>query len=282
MKEVPITQHDAVPQPPPRPWPRSRVLNVWVDNLSMKQMLDQLEEGFICTLNPDQVYWLHHDRAYYEAYRQADYVTSDSKYVYWGTKFIGRPIQEKVSGSDLFPRYCHHHRDNPAVKVFLLGAAPGVAQKARENINARCGREVVVGAHSPPMGFGQNEDDTARVVQIVNDSGATMLVMGINAPRQEIWLARNRHRMPGVKILIGVGAAIDYEAGVVKRAPRWMTQNGLEWVYRITTQPKRYWRRYWRDMEYFWLMLKDRFGRYRSPWAAATSGGTGQADTTQA
>lgn len=282
MKEVPMTHHDAVPQPPPRPWPRSRVLNVWVDNLSMQQLLEQLEAGFICTLNPDQAYWLHHDRAYYEAYRQADYVTSDSKYVYWGTRFVGRPIQEKVSGSDLFPNYCYHHRNNPAVKVFLLGAAPGVAQKARENINARCGREVVVGAHSPPMGFGAREDDTARVVQIVNDSGATMLVMGINAPRQEIWIAKNRHRMPGVKIFIGVGAAIDYEAGVVKRAPRWMTRNGLEWIYRITTQPKRYWRRYLRDMEYFWLMLKDRFGRYRSPWASATSGGAGRADTTQA
>ncbi|CAG0932153.1 N-acetylglucosaminyldiphosphoundecaprenol N-acetyl-beta-D-mannosaminyltransferase [Planctomycetaceae bacterium] len=279
MKEVSMTHHDAVP--PPRPWPRSRLLNVWVDNLSMAQMLEKLDAGFICTLNPDQVWFLHHDRAYYEAYRQADFVTSDSKYVYWGLKLIGRPIQEKVSGSDLFPNYCYHHRDNPTVKVFLLGAAPGVAQKARENINARCGREVVIGAHSPPMGFGNNEDDIARVIRIINDSGATALVMGINAPRQEIWLAKYRHAMPGVKVFIGVGAAIDYEAGVVKRAPRWMTRNGLEWIYRITTQPRRYWRRYLRDLEYFWLLFKDGLGLYRSPWSRDTSG-SGRADTTQA
>jgi len=150
--------------------------------------------------------------------------------------------------------------------VFLLGAAPGVAQKALENINARCGSQVVIGAHSPPMGFGNNEEETARVVQLINDSGATALVLGLNAPRQEIWIARNRRAMPKVKVFIGVGAAIDYEAGVVKRAPRWMTRNGLEWVHRITTQPRRYWRRYLRNMEYFWQLFRDGLGLYRSPW----------------
>ena len=256
---------DAVPQPPARPWPRSRMLNVWVDDLTMSQLMAKLDEGFVCTLNPDQVYFLHHDRAFYEAYRQADFVTSDSKYVFWGLKLIGRRIQEKVSGSDILPTYCFHHRDNPKVSVFLLGAAPGVAQTARENINTRCGREVVVGAHSPPMNFGNVEADNLAAVKLVNDSAATTLVLGLNAPRQEIWIAKHRHLMPGVKVFIGVGAAIDYEANAVKRAPRWMTRNGLEWVYRITTQPRRYWRRYLRDMEYFWLLALDGLGLYRSP-----------------
>ena len=255
----------AVPQPPPRPWPRSRLLNVWVDNLRIAELMDKLDRGFVCTLNPDQVYFLHHDRAFYEAYRQADFVTSDSKYVYWGLKLIGRPIQEKVSGSDILPAYCDHHRANPAVKVFLLGAAPGVAQTAGENINARCGREVVVGAHSPPMNFGNVEADTAAAIERINASGATALIIGINAPRQEIWIAKHRHAMPMVKVFIGVGAAIDYEAGTVKRAPRWMTRNGLEWVYRMTTQPRRYWRRYLRDLEYFWLLALDGLGLYKSP-----------------
>jgi N-acetylglucosaminyldiphosphoundecaprenol N-acetyl-beta-D-mannosaminyltransferase len=268
-----MQDNDVVPSPPPRPWPRSRLLNVWVDNLSMSQLMDKLDAGFVCTLNPDQVYFLHHDRAFYDAYRQADFVTSDSKYIFWGLKLIGRRIQEKVSGSDILPTYCFHHRDNPAVRVFLLGAAPGVAQKARENINARCGREVVVGAHSPPMNFGGDEKDSAAVVKLVNESGATTLVLGLNAPRQEIWIARHKHAMPGVKMFIGVGAAIDYEAGTVRRAPRWMTRNGLEWVYRITTQPRRYWRRYLRDMEYFWLLIKDGLGLYRSPWSG-TAGST--------
>jgi exopolysaccharide biosynthesis WecB/TagA/CpsF family protein len=254
-----------VPQPPAAPWPRSRMLNVWVDNLSMKQLMEKLDEGIVFTLNPDHLFHLQRHRAFYEAYRQADFITSDSKYVYWGLGWIGRPIQEKVSGSDIVPAYCAHHANNPAVRVFLLGAAPGIAQKALENINARAGREVVIGAHSPSMKFVNDEQEIAEVVRLINDSGATCLIIGLGAPKQEIWITQYRHAMPKVKVYMGVGATIDYEAGAVKRAPRWMTRIGLEWLYRITTEPQRYWRRYLRDMEYFWLLMLDGLGLYKSP-----------------
>jgi N-acetylglucosaminyldiphosphoundecaprenol N-acetyl-beta-D-mannosaminyltransferase len=265
-KAVKMTDNDAVPQPPPRPWPRSRMLNVWVDNLSMSELMQTLDEGIVWTLNPDHLFHLQRNRAFYDAYRQADFITSDSKYVYWGLGWIRRPIQEKVSGSDIVPTYCAHHAKNPAVKVFLLGAAPGIAQRALERINAR----IVVGAHSPSMNFVKDKAEIAEVVKIVNDSGATCLIVGLGAPKQEIWIVEHRHLMPKVKVYMGVGATIDYEADAVKRAPRWMTRHGLEWVYRITTEPKRYWRRYARDMEYFWLLLKDGFGLYRSPWSGKT------------
>ena len=241
------------------------MLNVWVDNLSMEQLMARLDEGIVFTLNPDHLYHLQRNRDFYNAYRQADFITSDSKYVYWGLGWIGRRIQEKVSGSDIVPAYCHHHRNNPAVKVFMLGAAPGIAQRAREVINARVGREVVVGAHSPSMKFATDEHEIAEVIRIVNDSGATCLIIGLGAPKQEIWITRYRSAMPNVKVYMGVGATIDYEAGAVKRAPRWMTRIGLEWLYRITTEPRRYWRRYLRDLEYFWLLLLDGLGLYRSP-----------------
>ena len=265
MKDASMQDTDAVPQPPAAPWPRSRMLNVWVDNLSMKQLMEALDAGIVFTLNPDHLYHLQRHRAFYDAYRQADFITSDSKYVYWGLGWIGRRIQEKVSGSDIVPAYCAHHRDNPAVRVFLLGAAPGIAQKALENINARAGREVVIGAHSPSMKFVNDEQEIAEVIRLINDSGATCLIIGLGAPKQEIWITRYRHSMPKVKVYMGVGATIDYEAGAVKRAPRWMTRIGLEWLYRITTEPLRYWRRYLRDLEYFWLLLLDGLGLYKSP-----------------
>ena len=255
----------AAPQPPHAPWPRMHMLNVWVDNLSMTQLMDKLDEGVVFTLNPDHLYHLQRNRDFYDAYWQADFITSDSKYVYWGFNWIGRNIQEKVSGSDLVPAYCAYHRDNPAVKVFLLGAAPGIAQKALERINARAGREVAVGAHSPSMKFVNDEQEIDEVIHIINRSGATCLIVGLGAPKKEIWITRYRHRMPNVKVYLGVGAVIDYEAGAVKRAPHWMTRNGLEWVYRITTEPRRYWRRYLRDFEFFWLLLLDGLGLYRSP-----------------
>lgn len=263
---------EASPRPPrpaptvsQRPWQRSNLLNVWVDGVTMEQFLANLEEGVVFTLNPDHCFHLQRNRAFYEAYRQADYITSDSKYVYWGLKLIGRRIPEKVSGSDIVPSFCNYHAKNPDTKVFFLGAAPGIAEKARQRTNARCGREIAVGAHSPSMTFVTDEKEIDEVIEIINASGATCVIVGLGAPKQEIWIQKYKHRMPGVKIWMGVGATIDYEADAVKRAPRWMTRNGLEWVYRITTEPKRYWRRYARDLEYFWLLVVDGFGRYKNP-----------------
>jgi N-acetylglucosaminyldiphosphoundecaprenol N-acetyl-beta-D-mannosaminyltransferase len=250
---------------PTRPWPRSRLLNVWVDNLRMAELMQRLDHGIVFTLNPDHLFHLQRNAAFLDAYRQADFITSDSKYVYWSLGWLGRRIQEKVSGSDIVPAFCQHHAHNPEMRVFLLGAGPGIAQKARERINARVGRELVVGAHGPSMNFVNDKAEVADVLRMINESGATALIVGMGAPKQEIWIVEHRAAMPAVKVLMGVGATIDYEADAVKRAPRWMTRNGLEWVYRITTEPQRYWRRYLRDLEFFWLVLLDGFGLYRPP-----------------
>jgi exopolysaccharide biosynthesis WecB/TagA/CpsF family protein len=136
---------------------------------------------------------------------------------------------------------------------------------AQERINRLAGRDIVVGALGPSFNFVNDQKETAAAIDTINRSGATCLIVGLGAPKQEIWIDRNRSRMPGVKVYMGVGATIDYEAEAVKRAPGWMTRNGLEWVYRITTEPKRYWRRYTRTLEFFWLVLFDRFGLYRPP-----------------
>ena len=250
---------------PHRPWPRSPLLNVWVDNLTMQELLQEASSGVVFTLNPDHLFHLQRNAEFLAAYRKADFITSDSKYVYWALGWIGRRIKEKVSGSDIVPNFCRYHRDDPGMRIFLLGAAPGIAQKALERINTREGRPIVVGAHSPSMNFVNDAQEISDVIRIVNDSGATALIVGLGAPKQEIWIVRYRDAMPGVKVFMGVGATIDYEADAVVRAPRWMSRNGLEWLYRITTEPKRYWRRYFRDLEFFWLVLLDGVGLYRAP-----------------
>ena len=249
----------------PGAWSRSRMLNVWVDNLGMDELLDRLKEGMVFTLNPDHIYHLQRNRRFREAYLQAAFITSDSKYVYWGLKWLGRPIKEKVSGSDLVPGFCHRHRNNPDIKVFLLGAAEGVAQLALERINRRAGRPIVVGAHSPSMNFVNDKAEIEATLELIRNSSANVLIVGLGAPKQEIWIADHRQALPNVAIFMGVGAVIDYEAGVVTRAPPWMTTRGLEWVFRMATEPRRYWRRYLRDFEYFWLLALDRMGRYRPP-----------------
>jgi N-acetylglucosaminyldiphosphoundecaprenol N-acetyl-beta-D-mannosaminyltransferase len=248
-----------------RRWHRSRILNAWVDSLTVQEIVEELDEGILFTLNPDHLYWLQRNSDFAAAYRNATLVSSDSKYVYWGLGFLGRAIKRKSSGSDIVPAYWRHHANNPTVSIFLLGAKPGIAQMARERINRLAGREIVVGAHGPSFNFVNDEQETTKAIDMINASGATCLIVGLGAPKQEIWIDRHRARMPGVKVYMGVGATIDYEAEAVRRAPAWMTRNGLEWVYRMATEPRRYWRRYTRTLEFFWLVLLDRFGLYRPP-----------------
>ena len=258
-----------------RHWNRSRLLNVWVDDLSMSELIANLDAGTVHTLNLDHCYLLQRNRGFLEAYQQADFVTCDSNYVFWALRLIGRRVKAKVSGSDLVPAFYRHHAADPAVTLFLLGARPGVAARARDRINAKVGREMVVGAHGPSMQFVDDEAETDEAIAMINASGATALIVGLGAPKQEIWIKRHRERMPKVRVFMGVGATIDYEAGAVVRAPGWMSHAGLEWMYRIATEPKRYWRRYVRDLEFFWLVFLDWIGYYRPPAMPSSTPTTG-------
>lgn len=246
-------------------WKQSRLLNAWVDALTIPEIIARLDEGMLFTLNPDHLYHLQRNPDFAAAYADAAMVSSDSKYVYWALGLVGRGIKCKTSGSDIVPAYYRHHANNPDVGIFFLGAKSGVAQRALERVNRIVGRNIVVGAHGPSFDFVNDPAESAMVIEMINASGATCLIVGLGAPKQEVWMHRHRHLMPGVKVYMGVGAVIDYEADAVKRAPGWMNRNGLEWVYRMATEPRRYWRRYARTLEFFWLVLFDRLRLYRPP-----------------
>jgi exopolysaccharide biosynthesis WecB/TagA/CpsF family protein len=246
-------------------WRRARILNAWVDSLAVDQILDLLDEGVLFTINPEHLYQLQRNAEFATAYAKATYVSCDSIYVFTALKLLGRRLEHRASGSDVVPAYWRKHAANPEVRMFLLGAAPGVAQRARERINRLAGREIVVGAHGPSFNFLEDEEEITQAIEMINASRATCLIVGLGAPKQEIWIHRNRGRMPGVKVFMGVGATIDYEAEAVKRAPTWMRHNGLEWIYRVVTEPRRYLRRYARNTEFIWLALLDGLGLYREP-----------------
>ena len=264
-------------------WRRARILNAWVDGLTIEDALDVLDEGgTFFTINPEHLYQLQRNPEFAAAYANATYVSCDSVYVYWALRLLGRNVRHRASGSDLVPAYWGKHSGNAAVTIFLLGAKPGIAQKALERINRACGRKIVVGAHGPSFNFLEDEEETSRAIDMVNASGATCLIVGLGAPKQEIWINRNRARMPGVKVFLGVGATIDYEAGAVARAPKWMRHNGLEWVYRVISEPRRYLRRYARNTEFLWLSLLDGLGLYRPPSFASPLADAGAASRSAA
>lgn len=249
-----------------RKWRRVRILNAWVDGIGVDDVAELLDEGVLFTINPEHLYQLQRNREFAEAYREATYVSCDSKYVYLALKMLGRGIGHRASGSDIFPAFWRKHATNPDVTIFLLGAAPGVAERARERINRIAGREIVVGAHGPSFNFLNDDQECLNAIDSINRSGATCLIVGLGAPKQEIWIHRYRSKMTGIKVLMGVGATIDYEAQTVRRAPKWMRNCGLEWVHRVICEPRRYALRYARNTEFLWLALLDKFGLYQAPF----------------
>ncbi|MBE9029748.1 WecB/TagA/CpsF family glycosyltransferase [filamentous cyanobacterium LEGE 11480] len=247
---------------------RVRLLNVEIDNLTLKELLESLRAGgFVITPNVDLLMKLQRNRAFYNAYQGADFRICDSQILMYVAKFLGTPIREKICGSDLFPAFYRYYSNDADMRIFLLGAADGVAQQAQRQINAKVGREMIVAAHSPSFGFEQNPEECAAIVDMVNASGATVLAVGLGAPKQELWITKYRHHFPNVKVFMAIGATINFEAGSVSRAPRWVSDVGMEWLYRLLCEPRRLWKRYLGDaMPFFWLVLKQRLHFYRCPW----------------
>ncbi|HEY9879250.1 MAG TPA: WecB/TagA/CpsF family glycosyltransferase [Leptolyngbyaceae cyanobacterium] len=240
------------------------ILNVPIDNLSINEFLGGLKRGVVFTPNVDHLMKLQKDTEFVEAYSQADYRVCDSQVLMMASKFLGTPIKAKISGSDLFPSFCEHHKDNENIKIFMLGGAEGVAAKARRNINARIGREIIVAAHSPSFGFEKSEEECQAILEMIRQSSANVLVVGVGAPKQEKWIAKYRDQLPNIDIFMAVGASIDFEAGNKPRAPQLMSDLGLEWLYRLSTEPQRLWKRYLvDDLPFFWLLLKEKMQRLR-------------------
>lgn len=252
---------------------RQSLLNIWADDLSMSELMSHLDKrgGVVFTVNPDHLYHLQYNPAFTTAYRKADVITVDSHYVQLAMRLSGRRVVNRLAGSDIVPELCTHQARDPRARMFLLGAQPGVARRAADNINRRVGRELVVGAHGPSMNFVHDPAEIESVLAMIRESGATSLIVGLGAPKQEIWIATMRHRLPDVRIMLGVGAAIDYEAGEVKRAPVFLRRIGMEWSYRVFTEPRRYLMRYVRNTRFIWWMLMDSLGRYRDPFPVSSS-----------
>lgn len=242
------------------------ILNIAIDNISVSDFLSQLQRGVVFTPNVDHLMKLQKDQDFVQAYSKADFRVCDSQVLLMASKFLGRPIQAKISGSDLFPLFCNHHRHNETIKIFLLGGAEGVAAQAMERINARIGRQIIVQAHSPSFGFEKNEDECQRILDMIRQSPANVLVVGVGAPKQEKWIAKYKDQLPSIDIFMAVGAAIDFEAGNKPRAPELISKLGLEWLYRLASEPKRLWKRYLLDdFPFLWLIVKERLSQLRRP-----------------
>ncbi|MBQ8046817.1 MAG: WecB/TagA/CpsF family glycosyltransferase [Prevotella sp.] len=245
-----------------------KILNIDIADVTQAQLLESLTEGMLVTPNLDHLVMLQRDRRFYEAYRQAQWVICDSRVLYFCSKLLRKPVVESIAGSSFFPAFCDYHRENPGCRIFLLGGMGDASVMAQRAVNERIGREIVVDALSPSWGFDQKVGECEQIVDRIKRSKATVVVVGVGAPKQEKWIVDWKNRLPDVRIWMALGATIDFEAGLQKRAPRWWRTLGMEWLYRFLHEPRRLFRRYFvRDMAFFRYFSRQLLGRYQNPFA---------------
>jgi len=247
-----------------------QLLNITLHNLSRAELLHKLHPersgGVVVTPNVDHLMKLQTDAEFYRLYQAADYRVCDSQILFYFSRILGTPIREKITGSDLLPAFYRRYGQDPAVRLFLLGGLPGTPEQAQAKINAKVGRPMVVGAYSPPFGFETDPAECRAIIERIRQSGATVVAVGLGAPKQEKWIFRYKDQLPQVSTFLAVGAAIGFEAGTLERSPQWMSQIGLEWFYRLTREPNRLWRRYLiEDIPFLGLLLKQWVGIYEDP-----------------
>ena len=202
----------------------------------------------VVTPNVNHVVLLHEQPAFRSVYQHADLVLADGAPLVALSRGVGRPLPARVAGSDLVPALLD--MAPPGLRLFLLGGAPGVAERAVAAIAHRWPTAEVVGVASPAPGFEVDASQNDALVAAINRAGADVLVVGLGSPKQELWVDEHRERLD-VPVALCVGATIDFLAAEVRRAPRWVQVIGLEWLYRIAQEPRRLLGRYVHDGRVF-------------------------------
>jgi len=223
------------------------VLSVPIDVLTWGHALTRIsswaaqrESRYVCICNVHSVVTAGQDAAFGRVVREADMVTPDGAPVAWMLRKLGCADQQRINGPDLMWKYCEQAAQS-GESIYLYGGMPETLVILQRRLAEAFPGLRVAGAYSPPFRAATKEEDEADVVRI-NASGATTVWVSLGCPKQEIWMAAHRGRINAV--MIGVGAAFDYHAGTIKRAPKWMQNAGLEWLHRLCSEPRRLWRRY--------------------------------------
>ncbi len=238
--------------------PTSNILGVRVDNVNYDKALSTIE-GFIesgaphqvVTVNPEFIVAAQSDENFRHILNASSLALPDGVGLLWAARFIGQPLQERVTGTDTVQRLAALAAQK-GYSLFLLGAAPGVAVETAARLCQTHPGLRIAGTHagSPTL----EEDD--EIVRLIQKAKPDVLLVAYGAPQQDEWVARNLERL-GVPVAMGVGGAFDFISGRAKRAPHWLQCLGLEWLHRLYHQPWR-WRRMLALPKFVWLVVRER------------------------
>ena len=208
---------------------------------AIDRLLDEGGGGTVFTPNVDHVVISDRDRRLRDAYQGASLAVPDGQWLVWASRLLGTPLPEKISGSDLVVPLARRAAARRR-RIYLLGAPPGVAEEAGRRLAAATDVRIA-GCSSPAIALDGSADDRERVLRPIQDARPDIVLVALGAPKQEIWIHRNASALRP-SVLFGVGASLDFIAGRVRRAPRWISRAGLEWLFRLVLEPRRLARRY--------------------------------------
>lgn len=243
--------------PTTRTPPQIRLFGITIDSVDLRQATERLLDWcqasvagtcrYVVTPNVDHTVLLRHHQGLRDAYRHAAMVLADGAPLVAAARLLGHPLPGRVAGSDLVPQLFHRaSTTGQPLRVFLLGAGPGVAERAATAIHDQFPGVEVVGTHCPPLGFEHQEEANRAAIDSVNAAQPDLLVIGLGAPKQELWIASHAAQIQA-KVAVCAGATIDFLAGEKRRSPVWMQRVGMEWLHRLASEPRRLAGRYFRD-----------------------------------
>jgi N-acetylglucosaminyldiphosphoundecaprenol N-acetyl-beta-D-mannosaminyltransferase len=206
------------------------------------EIASKRETRLIFTANAEHVVLMKTNGEFKNAYLEADYVLADGMPLVWFSNLMGQRLPERVTGSDLLPALCQI-AEKKSLRVFFFGGAPDVTPKAIEHLLQSYPALQVAGMATLWIDLEADGESHSEIVDSINHSGADILFIGFGAPKQEIWISRNKKHLK-TGIVLAVGGTFDFLAGKTVRAPRWIQKSGFEWLWRLLHEPKRLWRRY--------------------------------------
>ncbi len=232
----------------------------WID-----AMVERRERGYVIPAAVHCVMVAHEEPETWDAV-QGGLVVPDGQPLVWAMRMLGHPEASRVYGPELMARYCERAASTGTRQFLYGGRNQGALVQLALNLRRRHPGVKIVGGYSPPFRE-LDDDETTAIADEINRSGADVVWVGIGQPKQEKWMAAMRERLEA-PVLIGVGAAFDFHAGLVPQAPSWMQEVGLEWAYRLAHEPRRLWRRYARYNPRFVAAFARQWARGRIRRAA--------------
>jgi N-acetylglucosaminyldiphosphoundecaprenol N-acetyl-beta-D-mannosaminyltransferase len=219
-----------------------------VDPVTMSEALEVVERlvheggGAVFTPNVDHIVQAEDNQRFREVYSRANLCLADGMPVVWASRLLGRPVPEKVSGSDFVPVLLERAAER-GWRVYFLGGRPGVAALARDKLRERLPALQVVGVDDSRIEIDDLPERRRALVEQIGATKPQLVFVALGAPKQELWIDQTRESLSPA-VMVAIGASLDFVAGAAARAPRWMSRNGLEWLYRFGQEPGRLSRRY--------------------------------------